>query len=277
MLERVISLVKSVVKSELDRITYRRINTISVKYFSDIQNWGDVLIVELIERITGVKVISCPLGNRTHILGIGSILVTANQNSIVWGSGFLTPTQKTKGTPKKILSVRGPLSRNLLLELGIDCPKIFGDPALLIPKFYNPNDVRKKYKLGIIPHYENKLNSWIKEIQKHEDVKVIDIQQNSIKEFIDDILECENIASSSLHGIIAADAYKIPNCRLIISGMGGFKFNDYHLGVGVKSYNTLNILEKPNTKVHEIIDNCSLKDIRFNQNILIVALKDITQ
>ena len=51
--------------------------------------------------------------------------------------------------PQKVLAVRGPLSRNYLLENGVDCPDVYGDPALLFPKYYKPH-IYKKYKLGII-------------------------------------------------------------------------------------------------------------------------------
>ena len=51
---------------------------------------------------------------------------------------------------------------------------------------------------------------------------------------IDQIKSCENIISSSLHGLIVSDAYGIPNVWIKISDNingGEFKFKDYFSGV----------------------------------------------
>ena len=52
--------------------------------------------------------------------------------------------------------------------------------------------------------------------------------------FIDDICSCEAIVSSSLHGIIIADAYEIPNVWISLDENhpdDNFKFKDYYLSV----------------------------------------------
>ena len=52
--------------------------------------------------------------------------------------------------------------------------------------------------------------------------------------FIDDICSFEAIVSSSLHGIIIADAYEIPNVWISLDENhpdDNFKFKDYYLSV----------------------------------------------
>ncbi len=50
-----------------------------------------------------------------------------------------------------------------------------------------------------------------------------------------EISACARILSSSLHGLVVADSYGIPNARLVLSNQiigGDFKFRDYALGIG---------------------------------------------
>ncbi|WP_372793012.1 polysaccharide pyruvyl transferase family protein [Lutibacter sp.] len=174
--------------------------------------------------------------NNEHYFMIGSIIERCNKNSIIWGSGLMYANSILKEFPKKILAVRGPLTRSRLIELGIPCPEVYGDPALLLPEVYPNTNPLVKYKLGIIPHFRDKENSWLKaHFYKNMDIKIIDIQNKNPLKVVDEILECEKIISSSLHGIIISDAYKIPSVWFEFSNLvegSGFKFRDYFKSVG---------------------------------------------
>jgi autotransporter strand-loop-strand O-heptosyltransferase len=72
-------------------------------------------------------------------------------------------------------------------------------------------------------------------------IKIINITSD-VYEFINQVLECEFILSSSLHGLIVADAYGIPNHRVEISSLihgGDFKYLDYYASVSRKHYHPL--------------------------------------
>jgi|TARA_R110000822_G_scaffold288991_3_gene410250 pyruvyltransferase len=194
-------------------------------------NWGDELNKTLVNYLSGSEV---HYGTHVdkHYLCIGSILRLANKNSIVWGSGFIKENEKAEGEGL-FLAVRGPLSRNKLLDQGFSCPQIYGDPALLLPRFYNP-PITKKYKLGIIPHYIDQDNEWLDQFKDNPSVNIINILNPNVLEFVDEIKKCEVILSSSLHGIICGDAYGIPSYWIELSDKvigEGFKFRDYFLSV----------------------------------------------
>jgi pyruvyltransferase len=173
------------------------------------------------------------------VIGAGNILSSARSNSIIWGTGFMFGTENIR-KPKKILSVRGPLTRNRLLELGINCPESYGDIGLILPYFYYP-EVKKKYKLGIIPHYIDKER--FNEIYKNndEDVKIIDVTE-PIQNVINCILECEMTISSSLHGIIVSHAYNVKSMWIKLTDkIGGkfFKYRDYYGSLNIDNYNEM--------------------------------------
>lgn len=206
----------------------------------DSTNFGDALNPWLFKKIMGYAPINASetiiIFNNPVFSCIGSILGwSRNRNLVIWGSGFISEDSFLRCIPKRVCAIRGPLTRKKLLEFGVECPEVYGDPALLLPKYYSPKIV-KKYRIGIVPHYIDKDNPNFINLCKRLpcDVSIIDLEQG-VETAIDSILECEKIISSSLHGLIVADAYGIPSLRVKFSDNvagGDFKFNDYFLSVG---------------------------------------------
>jgi pyruvyltransferase len=184
--------------------------------------------------------------------------------SIIWGSGVVYPNQKLSAIPLKVLAVRGPLTRKYLLSQGVNCPEVYGDPALLFPKYYKPK-VHKKYKLGIIPHFRDKGNSIVNKLKFDSSVLLIDVQNiHPWQKFIDDINMCEHIASSSLHGIIISDAYNVPNVWIEFEGGESkqFAFHDYFQSVEKDVKEPLIVTQE--TTLSEIIGKCLSQKIKID-------------
>lgn len=215
-------------------------------------NYGDALNFYLIPKVFGKTAVHyrydiwnrC-VGNE-NVLFIGStILGLCNNHSIVIGAGISPDQTNDKFTrPKKIYSVRGPKTRRLLLDMNIPCPDIYGDPALLMPLFYIPKSNTKKFKIGFVLHYLDRTDMVLNMLTKYSDGStiVIDIlNYTSFKAFIDDLCSCEMIMSSSLHGLILADAYNIPNVWTHFEfPCNPFKYQDYLESVGrfeIEPYN----------------------------------------
>ena len=205
-------------------------------------NWGDDINIGMLEEISDLKVL---VMNRSRVFThlpvktyscIGSILGECfGKNLEIWGSGFRSDKSRIHVLPRKVHSVRGPLTRQALIRQGIDCPEVYGDPALLVSKYYRPKPGRK-YKYGIIPHYADEKNPLVRAIISRPDVLVISMADYKHWHDIPDaVCSCEMIVSSSLHGLIVADSYGIPNMWVRFSDNiagGNFKYLDYFASVG---------------------------------------------
>lgn len=210
--------------------------------FKKKENYGDLLSKYLVEKISGREINWVHpkrqpwyKWNKTNYLAIGSIIHHASKDSIVWGSGIIDKEQHIEKADFR--AVRGPQTRKFLLDLGYDCPEVYGDPALLLPKHYHP-ETEKIYKLGVIPHYHDyKFAS--ENYGNNPDILVIDLMTMDVKEVTRQILSCKKTISSSLHGLIVSHAYEIPSIWVEFSNKifgDGIKYRDYLESVEVPYY-----------------------------------------
>jgi pyruvyltransferase len=188
------------------------------------QNFGDMLTPVILDHF-GVKYTKAIKPEEANAYCVGSIARLANPNSLVIGSGIIKKHEKLDPSVNW-RAVRGPRTRDKVLECGGTCPKIYGDPALLLP-LIKPLTNPPKYRIGIVPHYQD----YAKIKQKYGDsiYHVIDVVNPNPLVVLDEILSCGKIISSSLHGIIVAQAYDIPASWFAISKLhgDGSKFEDY--------------------------------------------------
>lgn len=194
-------------------------------------NFGDVLTPYILDYFK-IKYDYVSHYGQSDILCVGSIIRRANANITVLGSGIISNNDRLNPKAKYKL-VRGPLTRNRILECGGECPKNYGDPALLLPLFCEES--KKEHEVGYVPHHidygilSNTLsNNFIIQLRH---------LHRSPLETAKEITKCKKIISSSLHGIIAAHAYGIPaawvNSKNKLKGDDA-KFYDYFASVGIK-------------------------------------------
>ena len=195
---------------------------------------GEVIIRFLLER-KGID-IDTPVSKTKHLNCVGSNIFGSYQDATIWGSGALPhyPTkrqffcQKTSRRKLDIRAVRGPLTREVMLKLGYKCPEVYGDPAILMPMIYNPN-IEKKHHSLVIPQYFNEK----KFRAAHPNERMVSMNTNDYKHVIDEIVASEVVITSSLHGIILAEAYGVP--AVFFRGLGkdmDFKYHDWYCSTG---------------------------------------------
>lgn len=210
-------------------------------------NMGDIITPIIINKLFKVK---CRWVDRKrqapHFIMTGSILKFTSKHTTVWGSGAMWENEKPS-SEAEYLSVRGPISYELVKANGGKVEDIFGDPAMLLPLFH-PNRQEKKYKIGILPHYVD-FKAVSARYRNRPDIIVIDILNINPLLVVDQMLQCEKIVTSSLHGVIVANAYGIPVSPVKFSNLlvgDGTKFKDHLLSVGISQFN-MTELNKPLT------------------------------
>ena len=222
-------------------------------YYRKIPNFGDLLSINIIEKLFGKKVVFSPPGS-CDLISIGSILEKFLFNKRnrglkylfakyfspeleVWGSGFIESgdIENDCFTRKMhFFALRGKLSieetRRIYKKSKNLDEMVLGDPGIL-SSFLIDRTHKKKYSLGIIPHFIDQNDPLIEDLKNRiKGSIVIDVCKDPT-DTIQRISECELVISSAMHGLIAADSMNIPNMRIKVSdGLigGDFKFRDYY-------------------------------------------------
>lgn len=211
-------------------------------------NFGDALSPIIVERILDGEITVCnkraPAGQR-KFLALGSLLFAANDYDVLWGTGTNEKRSEKSDYNFKTLdvrAVRGPLTRQILIErYGIPCPEIYGDPALLLPYLFP--ELKKQqyptYDYVIIVHYND-----VNQFPKNNDERII-YATEPWDEVVNKILNSRFVISSSLHGVIVAEAFGIPARLLRVNEKEPLiKFQDYYLGTNRKEFSFATSIEE---------------------------------
>jgi pyruvyltransferase len=207
-------------------------------WWAEHPNFGDQLAPLLLERFADIKATRATICG-SSIVTVGSCLehIPPEWPGYILGTGALYENSRLHlhtGTAT-ILGVRGPLTAK-------KCPAgtyMLGDPGLLAPELVvPPYEPDKLYDLGIVPHWTDdhlardprfKLDDkWV--------TRIISPTQDPLS-VIRSISHCQKIVTSSLHGMIIADAFGIPRRfepapHWSAAEGGMFKFHDYLESIG---------------------------------------------
>lgn len=229
-------------------------------------NFGDILNKNLLEYFNFKFIHSIDQKN-SNLFVIGSVARLVNRDdSVILGSGAIRRNERYN--PKADWKfVRGPLTRDILIQSGGYCAPIYCDTALLLPELVKESE--KEYEVGIVPHYAN----FQKVKGKYSNYKIIDVNNTDPLQVAKEITKCKKIISSSLHGIICAHAYGIPAAHVDFGKIhgDGTKFEDYYRSVGLE--HQISTVSKPiYTDIKNMPDFAAITDIIkevSNENISI--------
>jgi len=105
---------------------------------------------------------------------------------------------------------------------------------MMMPCYAPPQTGRKRYKLGIIPHYVDYKAVKALPIAQDPRVLVIDLKTRDVDGVLRQLWQCERTVSSSLHGVIISVAYGIPTRWAMLGNKlfgNNVKFFDFFLSL----------------------------------------------
>lgn len=210
-------------------------------WWDETLNFGDWIGPWLISMKSGKKVINTRklVTNTPTIFSVGSILhqlPLVESKPIVWGSGLIKPINfrkkiqlRKKAKETNFLAVRGKLTHHeLTSKLGVNIPEVYGDPALLLKKYYTPTKLSVP-KIALCPHHIH-YSELYEKFKDCDDIAVIDVK-NDPRVVIDQLANADICISSSLHGLIIAQTYHVPWIWLRLEDHqlvgDSFKFYDF--------------------------------------------------
>lgn len=276
--------------------------------YSKVPNMGDLLNEYIFERVFSTPFVHSERIWRYEVTGIGSFLdmlftgpeVEKNkfkslithalfydrckQTCYTWGTGFISDfTERRTGLIRnnvEFLALRGKLSQKCVEKvIGKTISPLLGDGGILTPMLFEEN-IDKKYKVGLIPHFREKNSNLVEVIkQAVPGIHVIDLQEEPMN-VIRDIASCEILYSSSLHGLVLADAFRIPNIRIHLSDapLGGtFKFDDYYSAYGIEAPAVEIEGVESVPSINDIIDKYKITDsmVKKMQDDLYFSMKKV--
>ncbi|MEL6481759.1 MAG: polysaccharide pyruvyl transferase family protein, partial [Pseudomonadota bacterium] len=200
-------------------------------------NIGDALSAVVVAALAGVPVRhTATRSPHERLAAVGTIGHSLKGGHVhLWGTGLDAslhperdgPWSRPADTRFSVHATRGPETASTLRRNGIAAPEVFGDPVYLLPRLWPLDDVERSYDLGIVLHLSELDKKTPAGRPKAEyrryavpeslsgSVRIINMYAESslaaFRDKIAEIVSCRRILSTSLHGLVIADAYGIPS------------------------------------------------------------------
>lgn len=191
-------------------------------YWCNIPNFGDRLSAPLLRKFAGIEA-EWSSAAGAELICVGSVLQKAPRRftGIVLGTGFMYERNVANLREARVLAVRGPHTARRVKGV---VPEHLGDPGILADLLVDGRP-EVEHEVAVIPHrIDQKLRAG---------GHLVDLGW-PVEKVIEETARCERVITSSLHGLILADALELPRRwqpHPQVHG-AGFKFRDYALALG---------------------------------------------
>ncbi|TVP82130.1 polysaccharide pyruvyl transferase family protein [Thioalkalivibrio sp.] len=203
-------------------------------------NFGDWLSPLVIAHLSGLPVrYVSPTAKSSdpHIIAIGSIGRFIKPRSIVVGTG-VSSTEIALDRNAEYISVRGPITAQLVTECGGPAVESFGDPGALLSRIMPRRRGETNGRLALVRHFTHARIP----LTLPPDIDELDVlvsHPDSIALFVDRLIQYDGVITSAMHVMIACHSYGIPCVLVVFEGFEaavhgtGVKYRDYSLGIGL--------------------------------------------
>jgi hypothetical protein len=168
-----------------------------------------------------------------HLVMIGSILGSAQQHSIVVGTGALDASA-TPDPRATYVSLRGPLSAAVVRDLGGPSIEAFGDPTVLASRLYPVWRTGGNGRLAFVRHLSHG-DVGVRLAEDMDELSTLASRPQDVEGFIRTLATYAGVVTSDPSIAALCDSYGVPCAAVAFAGKDdlGFVFRDYALGVGL--------------------------------------------
>ncbi len=226
-------------KSWLTRRINARKKPIALYWWHDhdngIANFGDEITSDILLRVFGYNSVHAN-PDEAELVGAGSIIEiashrTSGKNTHVWGSGYMWSDESRGGNLEGFVfsAVRGLKTKSRIQ----DPVMAVGDPGLLASIVYK-RAKNRGIKVGVVAHFVDADEPLVMQLRADDRFMLID-PLDTPDIVAENISSCRFVLSSSLHGLIFADSFNVPNAHIRFSqnvAGGTYKFEDYYSATG---------------------------------------------
>lgn len=205
-----------------------------------LRNFGDELSPRVVAEVSGRRT-RWAAPESADVIAVGSVLEHAaavDARGLVWGAGVrhpdLAPAAWAQRHRSRILAVRGALTRD---ALGLELDTPLGDPGLIARSLYGRS--ARPHGIVVVPHFLafNRPDARSLMAAARADGMRVVPPSASYDRICEEVSRAELVLTSSLHGMVVADALDCP-VQLVSFGRTAepaFKYSDYESVFGLSS------------------------------------------
>lgn len=212
------------------RLPYPHVDLFHLSHDKGSVNFGDRLADIISRQMLALHGVSLDdeVIRSERLFSVGSLLHFSKTGDHIWGTGWNgnISDKEFKARNLKVHAVRGPLTAEILRARNIEVPEAYGDPALLIPHIF-----KNRFKPN--PQQDYIFIPNVQDLSLANEFANVVSPLRGWNYVIESILKAKLVLTSSLYGLIVADAFGIPARYVrLTQNEDLFKYKDYYLGSG---------------------------------------------